>query len=275
MTPEVTFWGTRGSIPTSGPEFAASGGDTACVLIGLPDHVLILDAGTGIRRAGQSLEHDTRDIILVLSHPHWDHIQGFPFFAPLYQEGRTITLVAPDHPHWLDILTAQIDGVRFPVACDFLSCTLQRSTDLNEALRPAGATATQIRTNHAGDGLGYRLTLGDRSLVYLTDNELLPPGGAATSVDEFVEFCAGTDLLIHDAQYVSADLQEKAGWGHSAAKHVIDLAIAAAVSRVALFHHDPATTDRELAKRAAGWRSDLQARGIELVVATDGLSLSL
>ncbi len=275
MAPDVTFWGTRGSIPTSGPEFAASGGDTSCVLVGLRDHVVILDAGTGIRRAGESLEDDARDIILVLSHPHWDHIQGFPFFAPLYQKGRRITLVAPNHPHWLDLLVGQIDGIRFPVTKDFLSCTLEFSTDLDDALRPTGISASQINTNHSGDGLGYRLTIGRRSMVYLTDNELLPPSPATTSLAEFAHFCAGADLLIHDAQYVSDDLPDKAGWGHSTARQVIDLALAASVSRVALFHHDPATTDCELAERAASWRTRLEVRGIELVVATDGLSLIL
>lgn len=275
MTPEVTFCGTRGSIPTSGPEFAASGGDTSCILVGLEDHVLILDAGTGIRRAGEALAEDTRDIILVLSHPHWDHIQGFPFFAPLYEEGRRITLVAPDHGHWLDILMAQIDGVRFPVSADFLSCTLNLETSLHEALRPSGITASQIRTNHAGEGLGYRFVIGGRQMVYLTDNELRPPDTATTSFDEFVTFCQGVDLLIHDAQYVPGDLPSKAGWGHSTAEQVIDLAIEAAVSRVALFHHDPSTTDRDLAERASSWRARLSSRGIELVVATDSLSLLL
>ena len=275
MVPEVTFWGTRGSIPTSGPEFAASGGDTACVLIGLQDHVVILDAGTGLRRAGEFLKDDPRSIILVLSHPHWDHIQGFPFFAPLYQEGRLITLVAPGHPHWLDILVGQIDGVSFPVAAEHLSCRLHFSTDLGEALRPAGISASQIETNHGGGGLGYRLAIGERTLVYLTDNELLPPGPACTSLAKFLEFCAGADLLIHDAQYISQDLPDKAGWGHSTAQQVIDLAAAAAVSRVALFHHDPHTTDAELAYRAISWRALLADSGIELVVAIDGLSVTL
>ncbi|MFT4604945.1 MAG: phosphoribosyl 1,2-cyclic phosphodiesterase [Rhodothermales bacterium] len=244
-------------------------------MVGQKDHVVILDAGTGIRLAGEHLLNDARDIILVLSHPHWDHIQGFPFFAPLYEQGRRITLVAPDHPDWLDILMGQIDGIRFPVTSGFLSCSLEFSTDLEEALRPAAIEASQISTNHAGDGLGYCLQVGGQSIVYLTDNELLPPSAPSTTLDEFAAFCAGADLLIHDAQYVAADLPYKAGWGHSTAQQVIDLAIAASVSRVALFHHDPATTDADLANRAAAWRRQLDSRGIELVIATDGLTLNL
>ncbi|NNE71012.1 MAG: MBL fold metallo-hydrolase [Rhodothermales bacterium] len=274
MAPEVTFWGTRGSIPTSGPEYAETGGNTACVQISLPDHVILLDAGTGIRLAGEALAHDRRPIILLLSHPHWDHIQGFPFFTPLYQAGRDLTIVAPDHPEWIDMLVGQVDGVRFPVAADFLQCDIHPSADLAEALRGTGVGGTTIATNHPGDGIGYRLEFGDDVLVYLTDNELVPPEAGPTRFEEFGAFVQGAHLLIHDAQYIVDDLPDKAGWGHSTIRQVVRLAETAGVSRLALFHHDPATTDAVLAERAASWQSRLQEE-MELLVARDGLSITL
>lgn len=274
MRPVVTFWGTRGSIPTSGPAFAETGGNTSCIQISLSDHVVLLDAGTGIREAGEALVDDERDITILLSHPHWDHIQGFPFFLPLYKGHRNISLVAPGHPEWLDLLLEQIDGVRFPVASDALNCTISRSAELNGALGQAGIQGTTIETNHPGGGLGFRLAFGDRSLVYLTDNELAPPGEVKTSFETFAQFAAGTDLLIHDAQYIADDYPDKAGWGHSTMRQVFRLAEAARVSRVALFHHDPATTDKILAERVAHWQAHAEGR-FELFAASDGLSLVL
>lgn len=270
----VTFWGTRGSIPTSGPTFAETGGNTSCIQISLPDHVVLLDAGTGIREAGEALLDDERDITILLSHPHWDHIQGFPFFLPLYKGHRNISLVAPGHPEWLDLLLEQIDGVRFPVASDALTCTISRSADLNHALGRAGIHGKTIATNHPGGGLGFRLEFEGRSLVYLTDNELDPPGEVETSLEAFAEFADGADLLIHDAQYIADDYPDKAGWGHSTVKQVYHLAEAAKVSRLALFHHDPATTDDVLAERVAHWQSRAEGR-FDLFAARDGLSLAL
>jgi phosphoribosyl 1,2-cyclic phosphodiesterase len=245
----IKFWGVRGSVPSPGASTIRYGGNTACVSLHLDGgRTLILDAGTGIRTLGQALADDDSDLFVLLSHPHWDHIQGFPFFQPLYQPGRNIYVFPTPRGQslWCAVLE-QMDGAHFPVCASTLpSRTHCVTQDVMIFLRQHGFGISEIATNHPGGSSGYRIENHGRSVVYLTDNELDPPYAKTTSFDAFVAFCRYADVLIHDAQYLESDMPHKHGWGHSLVSQVRELAAAAEVRQLVLFHHDPERTDDEL-----------------------------
>lgn len=248
----VTFYGVRGSIPAPGPEFARYGGNTACVHVHLNDGTdLILDAGTGIKKLGQKLLLETGDIHLLLTHNHWDHIQGFPFFAPIYQPKRNIRitpgLISYDEQ---DAILKQMMGSYFPVHYQ----SLQSNITINNL--PEGKHTWQINSarisrhpmNHPGSGSAYVIEADGAKLAYITDNELYPPYRKETDFLQWVDFAADADLLIHDAQYTDADMPAKSGWGHSVAEEAVKLALACRAEKLALYSHDHVRTDDDIAK---------------------------
>jgi phosphoribosyl 1,2-cyclic phosphodiesterase len=192
----VRFWGVRGSIPSPGPTTIRYVGNTSCVSIEISDdNILVLDAGTGIRGLGKALEGGTAAIFVLLTHAHWDHMQGFPFFRPIYQPERTVYLFPTPlgEAMWCSALE-QMDGAHFPVTPAALpSRTACITKNIMAFLRQHGFHITALATNHPGDGSGYRLEHAGRSVVYLTDNELEPPYKKTTEFAEFVDFCQGVD----------------------------------------------------------------------------------
>lgn len=280
----VRFWGVRGSIPSPGPSTARYGGNTACVSVEGPyadgrDTIGILDAGTGIRALGEALAGSDLEIVLLLSHTHWDHIQGFPFFAPLRQEGRPIYLSRIERERGLyQLLLDQVDGRRFPLRLEDSGAEMHSFTP--EKIREQeslGYIVRRIRANHSGETVGFRADLLGVSLVYLPDNELFPPEPGPTSFDEFAAFAQGADILIHDAQYTEADMPLKHGWGHSLISQVRELAKAARVRHLILFHHDPDRTDAELDAIQAESNAWFAANAPEIrcTVAYEGLAITL
>jgi phosphoribosyl 1,2-cyclic phosphodiesterase len=251
MKPAMTikFWGVRGSIPSPGAFTVRYGGNTSCVSIDPgTDKILVLDAGTGIRELGKTLTGSDTDLYILLSHSHWDHIQGFPFFAPIYQSDKKIFMVPLLYgEEVLFSLVKHMDGASFPVAPVNLPSEIQCiKLDPINFMQEHGINISQVSTNHPGGGYGYRIVNDGRSVVYLTDNELDPPYNRVTEYNEFVRFCASADLLIHDAQYLDEDMPYKHGWGHSLVQQACELAGAADVKHLVLFHHDPDKTDSEL-----------------------------
>lgn len=290
------FWGVRGSIPSPGVSTTRYGGNTPCVSLHLPEgQVLVLDAGTGIRELGKAIAAGTEEVFIVLSHPHWDHIQGFPFFIPIYQPNRRIfmfpTRLGPTSICGLCLrakaqgdktivcpLLEQMDGAHFPVLPEEVpsqpKCVTEGEIDF---LRSRGLHISSIAANHPGGSFGYRIENEGRSLVYLTDNELDPPYEKATDFEGFVEFCRNADVLIHDAQYLERDLPHKHGWGHSLVSQACDLALKAEVKHLVLYHHDPDRTDGELdgvQEDARRWL-DGQSAQVACTVAFEGLSLTM
>ena len=258
----VRFWGTRGSIPAPGPNTVRYGGNTACVTVHL-DHgpLIILDAGTGIRSLGRTLHQagEPCEAYLLLSHGHWDHIQGFPFFAPLNDERYRIRVMGgPTGTRQLEeILTNQQRETYFPVALESAGAEVTF-----EDLRPEGVIAgrahiTDFPTRHPGGGRGFRIEEAGEVVVYLTDNEL-PSSGHEW--DFYVDACRRASLLIHDAQYWDSELAEKAGWGHSSAEQATRLALEAGARQLVLFHHDPDRTDDEV---------DLMTRACRRIAASE------
>jgi phosphoribosyl 1,2-cyclic phosphodiesterase len=258
---KVRFWGTRGSIATPGSATTRYGGNTSCVELRVGSHIIILDAGTGMRELGNQLlkEFSSQPLTIhvFISHTHWDHIQGFPFFLPAYEKKNTIHLYGPPgRDKSLDkILKIQMDSDYFPVELGAMSADLHVH-ELREDVTIDDISIRHFYLNHPALCLSYRVSQGKSSVVYATDNE--PYQGTLfkhsqnprtaqdfpTYLDEkFVEFLSQTDLLIGEAQYTTEEYEEKRGWGHSPLESVVRFAVQANVKKLALFHHDPMHDD--------------------------------
>ncbi len=246
----LTFYGVRGSIAAPGPDTVRYGGNTSCVHAELGDgRDFVFDAGTGIRLAGKDLARKDGPIYIALTHQHWDHIQGYPFFAPVYQPDREIKVftIMPSTHEVLCELFEQMDGFNFPIRVEDLPSRAECIYERPEVyLRAHDIDVTTIDLNHPGGGTGFRLAGDGVTCAYVTDNELEPPDKPRTNYDQFVEFCHGVDVLVHDAQYTRGDMPHKHGWGHSLVSQVRQLAVDAEVGSLVMFHHDPERTDAQL-----------------------------
>jgi len=275
---KIRFWGTRGSIPTPGQRTVRYGGNTACVEVrDERGALLILDAGTGLRELGLNLALNGSkaplDLDLFLSHLHWDHIQGIPFFRPAFDPKNHLRIHAPVHPRPLkDLLGLGMDDPFFPVDLDAIPAKI----DMDEF--PSGGTkgvgsfrVTAARIYHPAPALAYRVEADGRSVVYATDTED-PFSGAENPV---VPLADGADVLIHDAQYLDDDY--KRGWGHSTPATAVEVAVRANVKRLVLYHHDPERSDDMLDKIGADAQRLARERGsgLEVLVAYEGMELSI
>jgi phosphoribosyl 1,2-cyclic phosphodiesterase len=275
----VRFYGVRGSIATPGPSTVRYGGNTVCVEVRLADDTcIVLDAGTGARELGKALVVEGRraPIHLFITHGHWDHIMGLPFFGPMYDPGATIVLHSATQRSVRAMRQATMfDTSHFPVAFADLPARFERVEDLGEH-RVGSATIRHIELNHPGGATGFRIDDDDgTSICYLTDNELDPPGAANVAPAQLARFAAGTDLLIHDAQYLASDMPAKRGWGHSLVDQVLALARDAGARAVALHHHDPDRDDDaldEIGEHAIRWARE-HAPSLRPLVAREGLTL--
>ncbi len=245
----VTFYGVRGSIAAPGPATVKYGGNTSCVHVRLNSgENLIFDAGTGIRRLGQEMIGHDEPLLLLLSHGHWDHIQGYPFFGPIYQQDREIIVLqgVEGNASALKALLEQMDGSNFPVHSTDLPSRISTINEVEQHLSRQPYSTQRKDLNHPGGGHAYRIEEDGVTVAYITDNELDPPDKPHTTYDEWVEYCQGVDLLIHDAQYIEQDMPDKHGWGHSMISQVRQLAVDAEVKHLVMYHHDPDRTDAEL-----------------------------
>lgn len=278
----VTFHGVRGSIPTPGPATVRYGGNTVCTEVRLADGtLLVLDAGTGIRDLGNRLLREEFDgtIHLLITHPHWDHLIGLPFFAPIYR-ADTRMVFYPFTQRASDASGSPVifDGEHFPVRFADLPARMDRSRVVDGVVRIGSAVVSRIALNHPGGSDGFRIDDdGGASLCYLTDNELRPPGAPTTQPAELARFAAGASLVIHDAQYLPSDMPAKHGWGHSLVHDVLELGRDAEARMLALFHHDPDRDDDALdrvAAEAAAWAAD-EAPSMKTLTAREGQTLVL
>ena len=288
----IRFWGTRGSLAKPGPSTIRYGGNTSCVEVRAADGTLIiLDCGTGAHDLGRSLvasgERPIRGHLLI-THTHWDHIQGFPFFAPLFVQGNEWDVHAPQGlgQRLEDTLAGQMEYAYFPVTLGELGATI-RYHEVSESIFDLGTVQVTARyLNHPGIALGFRLEVGGIAVVYATDHEphsrhqpdatdpaqLLP---VHREDQRHVEFLAGADLVIHDAQYTLEEYSSKLGWGHSPAELAVDFALAAGVKRLALFHHDPLRDDAAIDRLVERCRQRTVAGGLDIFAAAEGQTIEL
>jgi phosphoribosyl 1,2-cyclic phosphodiesterase len=275
----VNFHGVRGSVPAPGPQTSRYGGNTSCVEVRLADgSTLALDAGTGLRELGKILMTEGRSspVHLFLSHTHWDHVMGLPFFAPLYDKNNHL-LVYPLANEAQERFQRNIfDDIHFPVSVNDIPSKVEFARPEGEVWQVGTAQVRRIQLNHPGGAQGFRIDDGGSSIAYLTDNEI---GAARTlvSVDDLARFADGVDLLIHDAQYVPSDMPHKRGFGHSLVEDVLKLGQFAKPGRLVLFHHDPDRTDDaldQIGTRARAWLQE-HAKGVDLTVANEGLGIDV
>ena len=289
---KIRFWGTRGSVPSPGPNTARFGGNTSCVEVRADDGtIVVIDCGTGARDLGSRLvaEGGTElGIHLLISHTHWDHIHGFPFFEPAYVPGCSVDIYAP--PGLEDSLEASLSGqmqyTYFPVRLRDLRATLTLHELGEGEFQVGGVNVRTQYLNHTAPALGYRLCVGGATVVYASDHEPFwrpnpDPQEAWTATHpgdaRHVAFLRGADVVIHDAQYVDREYPTKRGWGHSTVEYVADVAAQAGVGQLVLFHHDPNRNDQEVAflTRLASRRAAARGTTIEVIAAAEGLELSL
>ena len=247
---KIEFYGVRGSTPTPGKNTLIFGGNTSCVYISLDNgHDVVLDSGTGIVELGERLEKTKHPINILLTHNHWDHIQGFPYFRPIFQMNRDISIVTGNvDGDDKDAILTQMSGSTHPVKFEQLPANIKidiESSALKQFEIPGFEVSTQ-RLNHPDGGTAYCLVAKGKKIAYVTDNELNSPDVKNTSWQQWLDFIADADMLIHDAQYIEADLPLKLGWGHSTFSEVARLACEAKVKSLYIISHDPARTDTEL-----------------------------
>jgi len=246
---EVRFWGVRGSIASPGPTHDRYGGNTSCVTIRLAlDEYFIFDAGTGIREFGNYLVRLGLPVKLhlMITHAHWDHIQGLPFFRPGYLKQNEISIYGPSQPDepFEKVIADQMKNTYFPVPLQAMQAHLNFHTVTEGALEVAGLPVRTLHLNHPGSTLGYRVTMRGKSFAYLCDNEITDEDLVfRRRLETFMKDC---DVVIADAQYTPEDFPSKLGWGHSKYTDVVDVALAANVQRLVLTHHDPDRNDDAL-----------------------------
>ena len=291
MTYTITIWGSRGSIPTPGPQTARYGGNTSCVSIerdgGDPNQIVVLDAGSGIRPLGNLLVERGNGLLevdLLVTHTHWDHIQGFPFFTPMFTEGNVLRIWGSKQGE-VDlevVLQQQMHPVVFPVPLEESAADLSVEHVGPGKFAVEGFSVEAMRLRHPGHTLGYKLIPegGGPTLAYIMDNELGPGGHYEVSDNwrsELVEFTAGVDLMIHDAMYGPHDIEQHRGWGHSSYTEAVALAVEAEVKQLMLFHHRPERddADMDLLVEAARGEANRSGHAFDVLAAVEGMQLTL
>ena len=290
MTLRLTFWGTRGSVPTPGPLTVRYGGNTPCVEVRTAaGRLIILDAGTGLRELGRSLVERSNGATLegdvFLTHAHWDHIQGLPFFPPIFQPGNRFTIWGPrtSNGDIGRVIREQMSPIVFPVPFEHLAARVEFK-NIGES-RPSADDFdfATFGVQHPGGAVAYRFTSrgpAPRSFVYVSDNELAANDSYRSPKnwrEELVAFIRGVNVLVHDATYTNDEYAEHRGWGHSTYDEALDLAIDSDVETLVLFHHKPERSDDDLDACAAACRDAARARGsrLRIVAAAEGMSLDV
>ena len=288
----IRFWGTRGSIPTPGRGTTLYGGNTSCVEVRADDGtVIILDCGTGARPLGLDLLSRGATLPamhILVTHTHWDHIQGFPFFLPAYIAGTRLSVYgARGLDRTLEgSLSGQMQHTYFPVQLDELRADIAFEEVAEERFRVGPFLVTSQLINHTTATVAYRMTAGGVSIAYVTDHEPFwwepstlrrPHRFRHPGEERHVAFVEGADVLIHDAQYADTEYSAKRGWGHSTVEYAVDLAVRAGVKRLVLFHHDPTHSDAWIRRQLgrARRRAAAQKSSLEILAAAEGDEMSL
>ena len=269
------FWGVRGSTPTVDRANWRYGGNTLCVSIDFPDgRLFVFDAGTGIRALSDALLAAGRTRLtarMLISHPHWDHINALPFFVPFYMQGNSFEVCGPTHGDitMRGLINAQMDGVYFPITTREFAADVQYRDLAEGSYDIGGISVRTMLLSHPGNCLGYRLEHAGRSLCYVTDNELYPADSPYRSdeyAERLAEFCRNADALITDCTYADDEYPRHIHWGHSSVSQVAELAWRAQVRTLYLVHHDPGQNDDAIDTKLAAAQAWLAAHGADVRV---------
>jgi len=298
---KLKFWGVRGSIPTPGKDTVRYGGNTPCLELRLDDNELIIfDAGTGIRNFGDEMMNNgaSLDAHLLITHPHWDHIQGFPFFKPAFISGNELTIIGTDRleKSLSEIISEQMDRIYFPVQLHELKAKINfRPIREEGVIKLRGCTVKTMYVNHPGFTVGYRLEYNGKTLVYISDNEPYDRKVAAslTNFEPIVkqkydsqqgdpnqrvfDFCSGADLLLHDAMYTPEEYIDRVGWGHSHYLFALRVAAEAEAKKLILFHHEPTHSDDKVDDILRKSKNEVKKRGykFECETAAEGMVVTI
>jgi phosphoribosyl 1,2-cyclic phosphodiesterase/CheY-like chemotaxis protein len=267
----VCFWGTRGSIARPGQDTLKYGGNTPCVSLEMSkDRSFVFDAGTGIVSLGRALAARNsgghHKFNLFISHPHWDHIQGLPFFEPLYRQGNEMVVHGTGHGKLSlrEVISGQMNNLYFPVTIKEYASRVYFVELVEGDYEIEGLQVSTIGLNHPGLTLGYRVTSETgKTVAYITDNEIYPDGDQHNR-DRLVAFVKNVDVLIHDTAYFDEEYPARAGWGHSALSEVLKLAADARAKSLYLFHHDPAHDDEAVERKEAIGRRYFEQRRLDI-----------
>lgn len=272
---EITFLGVRGSTPCHGPETARYGGNTSCVLVRAPgEDPLVFDLGTGLRYLQRHVAPDGpfRGTAL-LSHMHWDHIQGLPFFAPLLDGDTSLTIYTPAPEPGADVTEAMNTAIgppMFPIRLEQFPADVEIVDVGDDSFDVGGYRVTSRLVPHTGRTVGFRVEHGGRSVAYVSDHQQ-PTDGSFGIAEGVLELAEGVDLLIHDAQFTPEEFRERSNWGHCTIQYAVHVATAARARRLAMFHHDPLRDDDALDALCRR----VEDCGIEIMVACEGQTVQL
>ena len=293
----VRFWGVRGSIATPGPDTVGYGGNTSCVEVRADGQLIVLDAGTGIRQLGRRLMNEFRGepihAHVLITHTHWDHIQGFPFFIPAYDPRNSVTVLGYEGSRMglQKALMSQMESPYFPISMRQMPSNLNIEEMTEKSFRIGDIEVRTMFANHPGVCVGYRLETSGGSIVYMPDNEahsrqrMSAADGSDPSLevleyarrqDEMlVEFIRDADLVIMDSQYDANEYKSHIGWGHSCVDDVVALSVVGNVRKLFLFHHDP-DHDDEMVRGMEEWAQELAAihgGKVEVEAAREGMEV--
>lgn len=277
---KLTFYGTRGSIPVPGPSTMRYGGNTACLELKSDEgDWIVFDAGTGIRTLSESLNlSKSHDIHIFISHPHWDHISGFPFFAPVFIPGNKVTVYGPGtfEKTLEEIIRGQMTYSYFPVRTEELQADIKFRELKEETITLGNFKIETTMLNHPVTCLGYKIHYKDNVFTYLGDNE--PYYNVYNDNDNeidsialdmnkrLVQFVTGSDTLVTDAQYIPSEYDSHKGWGHSTTHDTVNMAIKAEVKKLFFFHHDPQRTDNQLDYIVNHYREKMKEKDFDLEI---------
>ena len=274
----MTFHGVRGSTPCHGPDTHRYGGNTSCVSLRVGDESpLILDLGTGVRYLGHQLRAEGKSFVgaALLTHLHWDHVQGLPFFPPVLDAGTHMDIYAPTQDDGRPARVALFDMIKppmFPVDVSKLPCTLDVHTIGDGEFSVGQFLVTSRFIPHIGPTLGYRIEHGGRSVAYLPDHQQ-PVDGTFDIADSVVDLVEGVDLLIHDAQYTVEEFPQRSDWGHCTGDYALHIARTLDVGTLVMFHHDPSRTDDALDSNLSTWTAGDDHP--QVVLAREGMTITV
>ncbi|MEQ9091039.1 MAG: MBL fold metallo-hydrolase [Balneola sp.] len=280
---KIKLWGVRGSTPCANPENMRYGGNTSCIQISIPgmDELLIADCGTGFRNLGNELDSNGNSLMgrVFITHPHWDHLQGFPFFKPFYDPRNRFEVYMPpqDGIGCKEILQGHLSNTFFPVSIDMLESELDCITFEKDKLNFADYTVEFMWANHTVPTAIFKFNIGESVIVFAPDNELPVniDSDNKVFVDEFRAFVKGANVLIHDAQFTKEQHLERLGWGHSNWETVIELTKDLGINRLCLSHHDPDHSDDTLDRINSKIASIKGSSFVEATVIQEGQELYL